>query len=390
MLAPEATRTQLCTAVMASRNAFVASTIGLGAGLIGLRQALAHNDMSNDYVSNREKMNIVVVGGGIMGSFATYLLSNMDGYRVTWIDAAHPIRGSWGETRAMHLTIDDDLKLKMNKFNIQEYIRLQKNLDAETDISGNRVDDTVLVKKVGRVFVGATDSVLKMHHAATENGIPIEFVDSSGIGSNGLVRPHQIEGVAIWSDQDWRTIYTPAGYVLKADAILSRLRELIERTARNPENTYLNVLHDEEVVAIDRTKKIITTMPSGSTDAENPSKADAGRLIKYDKLLLCCGPWTNRLLQLGNLSMMPVMVSNEQTSNFCPKSEKGDSHGKDIALVTYSEGGYVSGTGEYWFIVPSCGIPGIKVGYHRQGTLMDNAEFILPRQVRLSQQSPFR
>ena len=370
---------------MASRKAWVAAgAMGLGAGLVGLQPAPAHNDVSDGFISNREKTKIVVVGGGIMGSFATYLLSSMNGYHVTWIDAAHPIRGSWGETRAMHMAIDDDLKLKMNKFNIQEYIRLQKHLDAETGVCGNRVDDNVLVKKVGRIFVGATDSILKMHRAAAENGIPMEFVDGSGIGSKDLVRPHHIEGVAIWSDRDWRTIYTPVGYVLKADAIISRLRELIDRTASNPKNTHLNVMHDDEVVAIDRAKKIITTVPFGSADADDPSTANAGREIEYDKLLLCCGPWTNRLLRLGNLAMMPIMVSNEQTSNFCPKPDKGESHGNDIALVSYSEGGYVSGTGEYWFIVPSCGIPGIKVGYHRQGTLMDNAEFILPRQVRPS------
>ena len=55
-----------------------------------------------------------------------------------------------------------------------------------------------------------------------------------------------------------------------------------------------------------------------------------------------------------------------------------------MPLVSYSDGGYVQTGGEYYFIVgPTSdtfpqGERKVKVGYHRQGDIMDNEEFPLP------------
>ena len=55
-----------------------------------------------------------------------------------------------------------------------------------------------------------------------------------------------------------------------------------------------------------------------------------------------------------------------------------------MPLVSYSDGGYVQTGGEYYFIVgPTSetvlqGERKVKVGYHRQGDIMDNEEFQLP------------
>ena len=56
-----------------------------------------------------------------------------------------------------------------------------------------------------------------------------------------------------------------------------------------------------------------------------------------------------------------------------------------MPLVSYSDGGYVQSGGEYYFIVgPAADTDGnnsdkkVKVGYHRQGDIMDNKEFKLP------------
>ena len=59
-----------------------------------------------------------------------------------------------------------------------------------------------------------------------------------------------------------------------------------------------------------------------------------------------------------------------------------------MPLVSYSDGGYVQTGGEYYFIVgPTSdtsdtsvlqGERRVKVGYHRQGDIMDNEEFPLP------------
>ena len=55
-----------------------------------------------------------------------------------------------------------------------------------------------------------------------------------------------------------------------------------------------------------------------------------------------------------------------------------------MPLVSYSDGGYVQTGGEYYFIVgPTSetvlqGERRVKVGYHRQGDIMDSEDFQLP------------
>ena len=73
--------------------------------------------------------------------------------RVTHVDSGHSVRGSWGDTRALHLTMEDDVRIKMNMINVNDYLSLQ----AEAG------DNTLLIKKVGRVFSGPTESMTKMH-----------------------------------------------------------------------------------------------------------------------------------------------------------------------------------------------------------------------------------
>ena len=33
--------------------------------------------------------------------------------RVTLVDSGHVIRGSWGDTRALHATMEDDVRIKV-------------------------------------------------------------------------------------------------------------------------------------------------------------------------------------------------------------------------------------------------------------------------------------
>merc|ERR1711942_188962 len=102
-----------------------------------------------------------------MGSWATYLLAKLiseDGVncRVTLVDAGHPIRGSWGDTRALHVAMEDDVRIKMNMINVNEYLKLQRE----------STSDHVFVRKSGRIFVGPEQSMQKMHSLIQGNGIP--------------------------------------------------------------------------------------------------------------------------------------------------------------------------------------------------------------------------
>ena len=37
----------------------------------------------------------------------------MDIVKVTLVDSGHNIRGSWGDTRALHATMEDDVRIKV-------------------------------------------------------------------------------------------------------------------------------------------------------------------------------------------------------------------------------------------------------------------------------------
>ena len=37
----------------------------------------------------------------------------MDLLKVTLVDSGHNIRGSWGDTRALHATMEDDVRIKV-------------------------------------------------------------------------------------------------------------------------------------------------------------------------------------------------------------------------------------------------------------------------------------
>eukprot|EP01083_Nonionella_stella_P025928 71397_1 len=325
----------------------------------------------NDNWRKKHAPHIVIVGGGIMGSWSAHLLSQAIAkqqvdkypYRVTLIDANHPIRGSWGDSRALHAAIDCDLRVKLNKLNLSEYISLQEE-------SQSHDSNVCLLKKVGRVFVGPSASIENMHKVIQSNNIPVRFVAS--VNDDEL--QSELQGVEIrTANNGWpgfKTLYTPFGYILKANNILEFLRETLHNLAAM--HSSITVYDDQKVINIDRkTKKIAIQSMFNETDITN---------ISYDKLLVTCGPWSNQILQCLNLPLVPIIVSNEQTQDFGLLTATAY---QEMPLVTFSDGGYTSSGSEYWFMVPSCSdcIDGvdehrtIKVGYHRQGELMKNDDF---------------
>ena len=250
----------------------------------------------------------MVVGGGIMGSWTTVLLSQLarlDLLKVTMVDAGHPIRGSWGDTRALHVAMEDDTRIKMNKINVNEYIKLQRE----------STDSMLLVQKVGRIFAGPAKTMQNMLQLIQDNGIQAHFVDAKFLQNpDNKSVTETFKGIQLrdpdFGFDNWRTVYSPVGYVMKADNILSHLREKIREAAvQCPQGVEL--VENTAVSRIERAGKtvVITDRFSGQQ-----------RQLNFDRLLLTAGPWTNSLLSFEVtspfLSQLPVVVSNEQTQDF--------------------------------------------------------------------------
>ena len=88
---------------------------------------------------------MVVVGGGVMGLASAYALARK-GRNVTLVDANHAVRGSWGSSRASHLSMEDELLLKMNLLAMNEWDKLDE--DTEDPIRTS----------IGRIFAGPLGS----------------------------------------------------------------------------------------------------------------------------------------------------------------------------------------------------------------------------------------
>ena len=145
---------------------------------------------------------------------------------------------------------------------------------------------------------------------------------------------------------------------------------------------------------IDREKKMIA-IQSVYDDGDESKSETKVTYIKYDKLLITAGPWTNNILSCvtPKLPLVSMIISNEQTQNFglLPHADNVRiKHGYDMPLVTFSDNGYVKSGTNYWFMVPHCSDIlnddelndtdySIKVGFHRQGDLLDTEQFPIPK-----------
>ena len=66
--------------------------------------------------SGDDRCHVLVIGGGITGSWSGWYLSQLSRHglvRLTLVDTGHTVRGSWGDTRALHATMEDDVRIKV-------------------------------------------------------------------------------------------------------------------------------------------------------------------------------------------------------------------------------------------------------------------------------------
>ena len=134
----------------------------------------------------------------------------------------------------------------MNMINVNEYLKLQRESE----------EDAVLIKKVGRIFCGPSDTMGKMYSLMKSNHIPVQYVDKEFVDDPQNVNiVNKFKGIQIRSKDygfpSWSTLYTPVGYILKADNILSHLRQKILDAAEKLPNK-VRVYENHSVTQIDR------------------------------------------------------------------------------------------------------------------------------------------
>ena len=134
----------------------------------------------------------------------------------------------------------------MNMMNVNEYLKLQRESK----------EDTVLIKKVARIFCGPSKTMNKMYSLMQSNQIPVQYVDKAFL--DNPINKHTVEtfnGIQLRSKDhgfpEWSTLYTPVGYILKADNILCHLRQKILNCEEKIPSR-IKVYEDHSVTQIDR------------------------------------------------------------------------------------------------------------------------------------------
>lgn len=297
-----------------------------------------------------------------MGSAVASDLAGRGGFHVTVVDENHPVRGSWGESRASHLSIEQPILLRMGLFSIRRFLAMEASDAQRADEATGAGRPGPLLHRAGRLWSGPIGSV-----GATVAAIRSELhgepeADVERLSAADCNR--RFPQVHLTSSEE--ALYMPHGYVLLVNNVLAALRRLAEERGAEWHE-------DERVIEIDRRRRVVTT--------------SEGRALQYDRLVCTCGPWTNRLLQDAGLPLLPLFVSNEQTVSFGARADWDPSlyDWDRMPLFTWSEAGYKGrtsdGTCRYFYCVPhvglSDGMPGFKIGHHRQGALMRNSEFVV-------------
>jgi len=342
--------------------------LGASAALTGL----AANSCRSAAEADAEADPVVIVGGGVIGRCVAWRLA-LAGSRVVLFDALNPVRGSWGETRASHLAMEDRTLLRMGLASTSEWHALEEAYAAAATAEGvdaATAEDAAERRfyfRAGRLFAGPIGSVGPVV-SAVRSEVGADEVEVLTAAEANARFPHLSlrDGVE-------ECLYMRRGNVLSVNTALDAIGWAAARAGAE--------LHEAEgVEAIDRQRRTVTTSD--------------GRTLRYSRLVLASGPWTNQTLTRCGLPLLPLVISNEQTLDFGEADGWAGPHYAvgSFPLFTWSEAGYkgraAGGGCRYFYCVPtldadtSAAPPhartmGFKIGYHRQGPLMETENFVL-------------
>lgn len=317
--------------------------IAAGSGAYGII-SVNRSHVSCDVATDRSgALRVVVVGGGVVGASAAYSLARR-GYSVTVVDTMDPFRSSWGETRIARLLQETPLMLTL----MRRALVLWRQLE---DDAGKPEQ---LLKRVGAMEIGLPDELKNTIEIFQGGGVQYELFHSA---EELATRWPQIR---LGDGQG--AVYNEDGFVVLAEKCLE---SLMDQAVRHGACWKMG----HSLVSCDTKSKVLTT--------------EEGEKLEYDRLVLCCGPWTNQALQRCDLAQLPLVVSCEQQTYFKPlpgHESKYDWNSCPIILsADRSPGGDV-------YAIPHVvnGVSGIKVSVHREGNLMDNDEHPIPAGTKIT------
>mmetsp|Transcript_49701 Transcript_49701/g.124945 ORF Transcript_49701/g.124945 Transcript_49701/m.124945 type:complete len:508 (+) Transcript_49701:91-1614(+) len=327
-------------------------------------------------VTDSNRKRVVIIGGGIMGACTAHTLASR-GHSVVLLDAGHPIRSSWGESRIARLAYDDPLYVKMQ----QRAFDLWDELAKKTGLRLRYVTGSIDIGSPRELApLLRTYQTLRLPHihfrSDATQAPPVPSVTSAIhqlISRAGVELPaHAMQllfpQLALPPTKD--AVFQPDGSMMLADVCVRAATDAAVAAGAC-------VREDEAVVRVDRKSKTVYT--------------EQGHSYQYDTLCVCAGPWNNFILRTAGLSLLPFIASNEQQVFLLPKSDTvlndltnthvpsdvmfGPDH---FPTVIWRDSDNHGADRMYALPAVPGGTPGVKVALHRHGRLMANDEFVAP------------
>lgn len=284
---------------------------------------------------------VVVLGGGVMGLSTAWSLAR-SGVKVTLLDAGHAEKGSWGESRIARVSYADPMLVRLARRSYELYDALAKESGEE------------LMYTTGCLDVGFTrESLDSLAETYEELGQSYERLTHRQVAQRWPMLQLSKEYVEA-------SVFCPNGDAVLASVVLDTLKEQLIRLA-------LAQYMEQAVLEIDRNKKTVTL--------------EDGRSIKYSKLVVAAGIWTNHVLKAMDLALLPLVTSIEQQTYYAtPEGSEMYSSGRLPVIIEHNPAPEPQMKRRGGYMIPHLpdGVDGVKFGMHRQGPLMDHKDFPVP------------
>lgn len=281
-------------------------------------------------------MRIAVIGLGGTGAAAAHFLASA-GHEVHGFEQGrigNTLGSSHGESRIIRYTYPDPLYTRL----MGEAYPLWHDLD--------RASRDPLIVRCGGLFVGPRDhpELAAIASSLDEGGHPYDMLDPAACRARFPAMRLAAGEAAIY----------------QADSGFLRATDCVRANARLARAHGAHLHEDTRVVALHASGSSVTLeiAPAGSGETET---AGAGRdRVQCDAAIVAAGPWVGRLLDALQL---PLVVTRQQLVYFRigtnPELFVPERFPVWIDAATYDYGFPIDGR-----------IAGVKVGFHRQGTVV--------------------
>jgi len=255
---------------------------------------------TNGQSPEEKSFHTIVIGGGVMGASTAWKLQEYftkdkveteKEKKVLLIEQFyrnHKYGSSHGDGRIARLAYPEDFYVLLMKRSFE----LWHNLEKQTN--------TTLVKYIGSLDFGPKGCIQLQELIQTYQHLQIPYQVLTPEESNKKFPQFTI-------DSESEAIFQPNGAVVYADKAVHAFWSTLKYT-----------MSGDEVVGI----KLPNKDNKKTEDKSSPPieiTLRSGQKVYCEKLVVAAGSWTNQLLELANVSKLPLQVSNEQGTYYEPK-----------------------------------------------------------------------